>query len=117
MYKVMWICRFNKSMTREQAREHWRTTHAQLALKVPGMIGYVQNHCTETIGMDLPGGGSLIIDGVAEAWWRSEDEYDAAMSSPEWAALLEDGAINFDVDTMVAAVIDEYVMRPHPASD
>jgi len=116
MYKVVWICRFNAELTPEQAQRHWREVHAPLVLKVPGVIGYVQNHCVETVGMALPNGEELVIDGLAEAWWETEDSYEAAMVSPEWKALNADAEINFDVSTMVGATVVEHVILPPPAA-
>src|SRR5690554_3055043 len=109
MYKVLWICRFNPELTREQAQKHWREVHGPLVLKVPGVVGYTQNHCVETVGMSLPNGETLVIDGIAEAWWDSLESYEAAMVSPEWKALNADSEINFDVSTMIGATVDEYV--------
>lgn len=112
MYKVLWICRFNSDLTREQAQKHWREVHGPLVLKVPGVIGYTQNHCVETVRMSSPNGEALIIDGIAEAWWESKASYDAAMISPEWKALNADAELVFDVRTMVGATVDEYVILP-----
>jgi uncharacterized protein (TIGR02118 family) len=115
MYKVVWICRFNENLSREQGQKHWREVHAPLVLEVPGIIGYTQNHCVDAVSMALPTGDALIIDGFAEAWWETEEAYEAAMVSPEWKTLNADAEINFDVATMVGATIEEYVMKPLPA--
>ena len=54
-------------LTRDQFRQHWRTTHAVEALKLNGFFnGYIQNHGADT---DLPG-FARACDGVPEIWFH-----------------------------------------------
>lgn len=116
MFKVVWVCRFNKAMTREEARRHWLETHGPIALKVPGMRAYVQNHAVASVDARNLSDDDLPFDGYAEAWWDDRESYLAAMDSPEWKALNADGAIVFELETMTGAVLEEHVLRPKPAS-
>lgn len=40
-------------LTFETAQEHWRTEHRDVALGIPGLIGYVQNHAVLSDGVPL----------------------------------------------------------------
>ena len=115
VFKVVWLCQFNKNMTPEEGRKHWLEVHAPIALRVPGLKGYTQNHCVQPVGAQTITDQRLAFDGYAELWWEDKASYEAAMSSREWAALNEDGALVFEIHTLVGAVLDEHVVRRLPS--
>jgi hypothetical protein len=41
-------------LTAEQFHQHWRTTHAQLALRIRSLDGYIQNHRLATAPPEFP---------------------------------------------------------------
>jgi uncharacterized protein (TIGR02118 family) len=109
MYKCVWLIRFRPDLDPAEVRERWRTSHGALALEVPGIRRYVQNHwVAETDGF---GRG---WDGSVDVWFDDRAAFDAALASPEWAALLEDDARLFDrsdTPAFAGGVVEEYVMR------
>ena len=97
MYKVVWIARFTKSKTKEEAGKYWAETHGPMFAKCPGVERYVQSHVT---------GPLPLVTGVAEeethfdgyscAWWRDKQAFVDRMESPEWQAVVDDGDNVFD---------------------
>jgi uncharacterized protein (TIGR02118 family) len=76
-------------LSREEFQRYWRDTHASLVRKNSAPLRirrYVQTHAAATelneavrAGRNAP----EMYDGVAELWWESFDELQAAMTSPE----------------------------------
>ena len=109
MYKCVWLIKFRPELDPEEVRRAWRTTHGELALKVPGIKRYVQNHWVET-----PTDGDRTYDGSVDCWFDDRESFEAAWSSPEWKALLEDDVRLFDrtrTPAFEGGVVYEYVMR------
>ena len=109
MYKCVWMIRFRPELDPETVREAWRTTHAALALKVPGIRRYVQNHW-----MPEPGVWEPTYDGTVDCWFDDKAAFQAAVASPEWEALLEDDVHLFDrslIPAFEGSVVNEYIMR------
>jgi uncharacterized protein (TIGR02118 family) len=97
VYKVAWFARFTPDRPREEADRHWAEVHGPLFAAVPGVERYVQSHVVGT----LPAVGgysedSTYFDGYSCAWFSDREAFDAAMASPEWAAVGEDSANAFD---------------------
>ena len=109
MYKCVWMIRFRPELDPDAVRLAWRTTHAELALKIPGIRRYVQNHWITD-----PTGAERRYDGTVDCWFDDRAAYEAAWASPEWKTLLEDDVKLFDRVTEPAwegGVVEEYVMR------
>lgn len=67
---------------------HWRHGHAEIAVELPGTVGYRQNHV-------LPGsapepGAEFTIDGIVELWFTSAGVAQAGISSEVSDRLIED---------------------------
>jgi uncharacterized protein (TIGR02118 family) len=97
----MWHAK--NGVSREEALRHWRHEHAELVRAVPGLRGYVQDHCTES-----PEGGDIPFTGLGEVWFDSLDSAATATKSPEWSAVISDAATFMDLETVVAAWADEH---------
>lgn len=111
MYKCVWMIRFRPELDPDEVRKAWRTSHAALALKVPGIKRYVQNHWVVD-----PTGSERTFDGTVDCWFEDRAAFEAAWASPEWKALLEDDVRLFDRSGTVrpafeGGVVEEYVMR------
>ena len=92
MIKTIGLLTRKDGWTREQFMKHWVEIHAPLALAVPGLRRYVQNHITgERTRADIPP-TAVEIDGIAELWFDDQATLDTAARSPEMKALHDDGA-------------------------
>jgi uncharacterized protein (TIGR02118 family) len=103
------MIKFRPELDPEQVRLAWRTTHADIALRIPGIKRYVQNHWIEA-----PLGSERTYDGTVDCWFESREAFEASWRSPEWKALLDDDVTLFDRERTPAfegAGVDEHVMR------
>ena len=108
MIKRVSILRRKPAYTREAFAKHWLEVHGPLAQKVPGIRRYIQNHITEAVRHpDLPPDAQQ-IDGVVEMWFDDRAAMDRALSSPEAAAMFEDGTLF--IDTVTSFIVDEKVV-------
>src|ERR1700689_2580364 len=103
MYKVIWLFKFKEGWEPGDAERHWREIHAPLFLAVPGVERYVQNLWLDEIdaGTGMP--TERPFDGHSEAWFSDKAAYDAAIVSPEYGPLTEDGAALFEYRTLKGA--------------
>jgi uncharacterized protein (TIGR02118 family) len=110
-YKVAWVAQFKAGMDPAEAREHWRTVHAEIAVAAGGFDRYVQNHCVKPVG----GGGTatapLLFGGYSECWFRDEQAYIDAVNSPGWARLNDDGPNFLDMDALWGAALHERIVK------
>ena len=92
MIKTIGLLTRKDGWTHEQFMKHWIEIHAPLALAVPGLRRYVQNHIqAERTRADIPEIRAE-IDGVAELWFDDQAALEAAARTPEMKALHADGA-------------------------
>ena len=94
MIKTISLLRAKPGITREQFARHWLEVHGPLALGVPGIRTYIQNHIVNQRPprQDIPAIGAQ-IDGFVEMWYDSMADLERAAASPQLKALHEDGAI------------------------
>lgn len=112
MYKIACFGRFLPELDKAQARSYWRNVHGPLGRSVPGVARYVQNHFvgappSEGRASEVP----IPFDGYACLWFADRAACDAAMKTPEWQALVEDGQNLFDGDATMSSPVDERVMK------
>lgn len=92
MIKTIGLLTRKDGWTHEQFMKHWVEIHAPLALAVPGLRRYVQNHIqAERTRADI-NETKVEIDGVAELWFDNQGALEAAARTPEMKALHADGA-------------------------
>ena len=92
MIKTIGLLTRKDGWTHEQFMKHWVEIHAPLALAVPGLRRYVQNHIqAERTRADI-NETKVEIDGVAELWFDDQAALEAAARTPEMKALHADGA-------------------------
>jgi uncharacterized protein (TIGR02118 family) len=92
MIKTIGLLTRKDGWTHEQFMKHWVEIHAPLALAVPGLRRYVQNHFQgERTRPDIPT-TAVEIDGIAELWFDDQAALEAAARTPEMKALHADGA-------------------------
>ena len=114
MQKVVWFVKFKPDGDRAEQDRRWATDHAALCVRVPGVRRYVQNPVVTTATLAGVSDGPAPWDGFSAFWWDDRDAYLAAMESPEWEAVMEDGRELFDVEWTLdgrGAEIEERVVR------
>ena len=76
-------------LTAGQFREHWATTHAEIAKDLPRVLSYRQNHVVQSespSGEDQP----FLVDGIVELWFEDEAAAGAGFGSEVADRLIED---------------------------
>jgi uncharacterized protein (TIGR02118 family) len=114
-FKVVWFCRFNDLRAAPDHYDYWRNHHGPLALREPLMLRYTQNHVRAALGADGETDDPVDFDGFSESWFADQPSFEAAMVTPPWRDLVEDGDNVFDMEYLFAgmsAVLDERVMVP-----
>lgn len=75
-------------LSRSQFSQHWSTDHAEIALDLPGLACYLQNHIIST--RDLNEATDWTVDGIVELWFQEQDVVSAASDSDVAARLAVD---------------------------
>ncbi len=92
MIKTVGLLTRKPGWTHEQFMKHWVEVHAPLALAVPGLRRYVQNHIRdERTRADIET-TAIEVDGIAELWFDDQAALEKAAQTPEMKALHADGA-------------------------
>ena len=99
MLKVLVFLKKRDGVSGEEFRAHWGGPHGAIALRMPGLRKYVQNHA-------LADGSAH--DGVAEMWFDDQAALGVAFSSPAAAEAAQDAA-TFIAETKVM-IVDEREM-------
>jgi uncharacterized protein (TIGR02118 family) len=116
MVKFFFVLRRKPEMSAEEFHRHWKTVHAPLVARLPGLVRYFQHHVVsvprpEYAHDDAP------IDGLVETWWESEESLRKIQASSELQTVLADekvfmGASDHFVHTLRVLETVEVVSRP-----
>ena len=109
MIKRLTAWRVQPGVVPEEALAHWRTSHAQLVQAVPGLRGYVQNHCVP--GPSGDAGEQPPYAGLGEVWFDDLPAALAAMQTPQWQAVIQDASSFMDIGQLSAAWAEEHVFE------
>jgi uncharacterized protein (TIGR02118 family) len=91
MVKAIFMASKMPGLTLAEFFVRWEHVHGPLAAKVPGLRRYDQYHA---VPESYPAGMNT-HDGWSELWFDDVSSLHAAVASPEWQALAEDGAMLF----------------------
>jgi uncharacterized protein (TIGR02118 family) len=108
--KTVIFFRRRPGMSLAAFQEHWRTTHAELIVKLPGIRRYVQNHVLPA----QAGGAEPAFDAVAESSFDDTQAMKTLAKSPEYAVVLADEQNFIDRATMGMIVTEEHVIKDGP---
>ena len=98
-------------MAREAFEEHWRTRHAELVVRLPGIRRYVQNYPLASACCS----GEPAFDAVAESSFDDTQAMKALAQTPEYAAVLADEPNFIDRANMNSIITEEHVVKDGPA--
>jgi uncharacterized protein (TIGR02118 family) len=86
MVKLIFVVTRMPGLTHPEFFKHWLEDHAALAVKVPGVRRYVQNHAILEALTVRP----MTHDGWIEMWFDDLESMRQAMVTPEWEAVKAD---------------------------
>jgi uncharacterized protein (TIGR02118 family) len=120
MIKFVFCARRHPSMSREQFQDYWLNHHGPLFKKFADTyraVRYVQSHTIDSpLNDHIRQSRGLLepYDGVGEIWWQSEEDFLAAVNSPEGQKLrtmfVEDEARFIDLSKSSAFFTVEQVL-------
>jgi len=105
--------RFLPTVDKVEARRHWHEVHAPLVAKIPGLAAYTQGDPVERIGAGMTESAET-WDAYIAHWYPDEATFQAAMKSPEWAAIDADGGSFVDMTYAPLVAVDERVIVDGP---
>ena len=116
MFKVGLIGRYLPGIDAAAGRARWQGPHARLTAGVPGVVKYRLNFPTQNVVLLGVTDAPNKFSGYACIWFADESAFQAAMASPEWAAVAADAAEFLDMDytLSMAAVVEENVVIDGP---
>ena len=106
MIKVVIFLKRRADLAPERFQEHWRTRHAELIVRLPGIRRYVQNAALDA---------QSAYDGVAESSFDDTQAMKALARSPEYAAVLADEPNFIDRASMTSIITEEHLIKDGPA--
>ena len=101
MTKVIYVLHRRPDMDAGEFCRYWRDVHGPLAAGMPGLRRYIQDYPLPDSSRDLP------CDGIAELWFDSPEEMQAAFASPEGVATMADSPNFLDMDRVGEMVVEE----------
>ncbi len=91
-------------MSVEDFQSYWREHHGPLAVKIPGLRRYIQNHPPiEHYGSR----NAPLCDGVAEAWFDSLEDLKRSTETPEMKAVRADEPNFIDTSKLIFIVTED----------
>jgi len=113
MVKIVIFFKRKSGMSVEDFQNHWRTTHADIIVRLPGIRRYVQSHVLASAYRK----SEPVYDAVAESYFDDTKAMKALAKTPEYAAVLADEPNFIDRASMASIITDEYVIKDEPAPD
>ena len=120
MIKLIFCVKRQSLMSRAEFQEYWLKHHGHLFQKFAETyraVRYVQSHTIDSPlneNLKKSRGLSDEYDGIAEIWWQSEEDFVAAISSPEGqklrAMFIEDEAKFINMSASSAFFTVEHVI-------
>ncbi len=111
MLKAITVLKRKAGMEVEDFQRYWRTSHAEIVLRMANLKGYVQSH------LILSGysRGEPVHDGMAEVWYDDSAALKANAQSPEYAAVAADESNFMDSSATGLLLVDDHIIIDQPA--
>ncbi len=110
MIKLVVLFKRRAGIALDAFETHWRTRHAMLVRRLPGLRRYVQSQT-------LPSGyrkGEPACDGMAELWFDDTAALRSLAASAELAAVLADEPNFIDAGSRLEVVTEDVVIKDGP---
>ena len=111
MVKIVIFFKRKAGMSVEDFQKHWRTTHADIIVRLPGIRRYIQSHVLASAYRKV----EPVYDGVAESYFDDTQAMKALAKMPEYGAVLADEPNFIDRPSMASIIADEFVIKDAPA--
>lgn len=99
----------------DQFRSYWRDQHSKLALQLPGLKGYDQNHVTDTAQRGISfKRGPEVVDGISQLWFDDTKRMNDAFSEVLGKKLIDDENHFIGHLRIVTATPIEVIAPPPP---
>ncbi len=102
MFKTMFFLYRKPDLDADAFRRYSEEVHVPLVSRVPGLKQYVINHTAIN-----PGDSAGACDAVAELWFESPEDFQAALGTPAGAAALDDQPNYLDMTRTHVLFVDE----------
>lgn len=112
MFKATMLLRYRKDLEPAYVLSEWRGSHGALALTLPGLRRYVQNHW-----FGSPPQHERLYDASVDLWFDDESSFRAGFAGPEGQAMMKDDLRLFDrlmTPAYIGGTVEERVMRWEP---
>ncbi len=110
MIKVAAFFKRKKGCSVDAFQSYWRTHHAEIAKRLPGLRRYVQCHTLAGVYKKH----EPAYDGVAEIWFEDTDALRKAAATDVFRAVKEDEPNFMDVGSYGDIVTEEHVIKDGP---
>jgi uncharacterized protein (TIGR02118 family) len=107
MVKAVFFLKRKPGMGLDEFGSYWRTRHAELVRKLPGLRRYVQCHTIRSGYIK----GEPVYDGVAELWYDDLEAIRRLEGTPEATAAAADGAAFLDTSKGGSILTEERVKK------
>jgi uncharacterized protein (TIGR02118 family) len=107
MVKTITFIKRKPGMNLDEFGQYWRTKHAPIVTKLPGLRRYIQCHT-------IPSGyrnGEPAFDGVAEVWFDSTEAMRETAKTAEYRAVRADEPNFLDMSKMDFVITEERVQK------
>jgi uncharacterized protein (TIGR02118 family) len=108
MTKVLLLLHKRENLSWEEFGRYWREVHRPLAMRLPGLRQYVENHGPEAGAMPY---------GIAVLYFDNPASFQAALCSPQGEAVLADLANFVDIERTGMTVVSEALTWSVSAAD
>lgn len=105
--KVLVLLHKRSDLTWDQFSQHWRDLHRPIAMRIPGLREYTENHGPEQTRLPY---------GIAELYFDSPEAFHDALATPEGQAALADLGNFVDLERTGMTVVSEVVTWQDPSA-
>jgi uncharacterized protein (TIGR02118 family) len=111
LVKAVSFFKRKSGMSVEAFQAYWRSAHAEVVVRMPGIRRYVQSH-TLLSGYRK---GEPAYDGIAEIWFDDTRALRALATTAPYAAVHADEANFIEAGSMGLIITEEHVIKDGPA--
>lgn len=113
MVKIVIFFKRKPGMSVDDFQGYWRTTHADIIVRLPGIRGYIQSHVLESVYRKK----EPMYDGIAESYFDDTHAMKMLSHTPEYAGVLADEPNFIDGPSMGSIITDEYIVKNDPVQE